>query len=304
MPAVSRFLDDLNALDVEVLHNEPMSRHTSFHIGGPATILLTPRKTAAIPDIISCAAHQQIKLHIIGNGTNLLVADQGINGVVLKTFSAVSRVSVLEDDILEADSGVLLSRTASTAQQHGLTGMEGLHGIPGTVGGGIYMNAGAYGYEIKDVAFETEYCDQSGSVALLRGDAHAFGYRDSFFRRNPGCIILKSRLKLRKGQQEAIRAKMDELLTCRREKQPLEYPSAGSVFKRPPGYFAAKLIDDCGLRGYIIGGAQVSEKHAGFIINRGGATCDDVLRLIEHIQKVVYQRYKVILECEIQRVQG
>ncbi len=285
-----------------LLPDEPMSAHTTFKIGGPADLLCVPDGEEGLRGILSVCRETETPFFLMGNGSNLLVSDLGIRGVVIKTQDGLADI-IVESDAVVCGSGVLLSRVAVAAMRHSLTGLEFAHGIPGTAGGAVFMNAGAYGGEMKDVVNETRWMDGNGKVHTLSAGEHGFGYRRSVFSANGG-MILSTRFSLQKGDEDAIRGRMEELSRLRREKQPMEMPSAGSVFKRPEGYFAGKLIDDCGLRGHRIGGAQVSGKHCGFIVNTGGATADDVLRLIEHIQSEVQKGFGVTLECEVRRVGG
>lgn len=284
--------------DSVLLINEPMSRHTSFRIGGPAEVYIEAQTKAAMISIYRALADAGITPFVIGNGSNILVSDKGIKGVVLRYGGGECRVS---GEYIEADGGVALRQLAQTARDAGLTGLEFAYGIPGSVGGAVCMNAGAYGGEIKGVLEESEYIDNSGQVKKLEKDLHQFGYRESIYK-NTKNIVLSARFKLEPGDISEIDAKMKEFIKRRRDKQPLGLPSAGSVFKRPVGYYAGTLIEECGLKGYSVGGAQVSDKHAGFIINRGDATCEDVLKLIESIQNTVRQKSGVELECEIMRV--
>ncbi|MEA4822697.1 MAG: UDP-N-acetylmuramate dehydrogenase [Clostridiaceae bacterium] len=281
-----------------ILEYEPLSRHTSFHIGGPARALVCPGKPDDIPAILACAYRAGERLLVIGNGTNLLVPDEGVYAVVLKTAVSFTGAWV-EGDMLYADAGCLLSRAAVMAQREGLAGLAFAHGIPGSVGGAVVMNAGAYGGELRMVLESVTYCDETGEVHEMRLVPALFGHRRSPFTKRPDLTVLTARMRLSPGEPDAIRAEMDDLIAKRAASQPLDLPSAGSVFKRPDGYFTGKLIQDAGLKGCRIGGAQVSEKHAGFIVNTGGASCDDVRRLIEHIQATVFTLFGVRLECEI-----
>lgn len=280
-----------------VLINEHMSRHTSFKIGGPADVMVIPDKVDQLKEIVKFFITSNTPYMIMGNGTNLLVSDKGIRGVVVKIFDNLEDYSV-KDDILEFEAGMLISRASKIALANSLSGLEFAEGIPGTIGGAVTMNAGAYIGEMSMVVLETEYVDNEGQIRLVKGEQHGFSYRTSIIQQTKG-IVLKTRLKLKKEEPAKIKALMDEFNFKRRDKQPLEWPSAGSVFKRPAGHFVGKLIDDSGLRGYGIGGAQISDKHSGFIINRGSATCGDVLALIKHIQNTVKQKYDVQLEPEI-----
>jgi len=282
--------------DVEVVIDEPMSRHTTFRIGGPAEIFIQVRGEKAATYALKTIYDAGVQPIVIGNGSNLLVSDLGIRGVVVKIAGGNC---VCEGKMLKADAGVSMVYAAKCAQRSELSGLEFLYGIPGSIGGAVVMNAGAYGGEICQVLEATKYLSADGKVYELGLKDHEFGYRDSWFKRNPNAVVLSTTFKLQKGNVQDISEKMDELMERRRDKQPLEFPNAGSVFKRPPGHFAGELIERCGLKGYAIGGAQVSQKHAGFIINTGNATCSDVLKLIEYIKNTVLKVTGVELECEI-----
>ncbi len=297
MNEVLKALGENPALTVKT--EEPMSRHTSFQIGGPAELMVEATDAESAIFALKTLKSYEIPYLILGNGSNLLVSDEGISGAVVK----LNDTSCVRDgNRITAGAGILLGKLALFAQKEGLSGLAFAFGIPGTLGGACMMNAGAYGGEMKDVVVKTTCLDSNLNPIVLQGDAHAFGYRTSVFKKLPNCLILSTELLMKEGDPAQIRAEMDDYASRRRAKQPLEYPSAGSVFKRPEGYFAGALIEQCGLKGKQIGGAQVSEKHAGFIVNRGGATCDDVLRLIELIQKTVLKETGVMLECEICRV--
>lgn len=282
---------------LELRQAEPMARHTSFRIGGPVALMALPKR----PEEAAAAVRQAYELGItpfyMGNGSNLLVSDEGFEGFVIKAFDGLNELRV-EGTAIEAGSGVLLSRLANAALAHGLTGLEFAHGIPGSLGGAVTMDAGAYGGEMRQVVVETDVLTPRGEIATFKGEDHQFGYRSSAFS-NGTRLILRSRLSLERGDPEAIRAQMDDLAQRRRSKQPLEWPSAGSTFKRPEGHFAAALIEQCGLKGFQVGGAQVSEKHAGFVINRSGATCRDVLELMRQVRERVYRQTGVQLEPEV-----
>lgn len=278
---------------------EPMSRHTSFRIGGPADLLVSPKTERAICSVMRAAKKAGLPVTVLGNGSNVLVRDEGIRGVVVCIGTEYGSVSV-EGTQVKAQTGALLSVLSSAAWHAGLTGLEFAGGIPGSLGGALFMNAGAYDGQMEDVVVSSRYYDAKiDAVGTLKAEEHAFAYRSSVFKSHPEWIALSAVLQLKQGEPTEIRAKMDDFAQRRREKQPLNYPSAGSTFKRPKGYFAGKLIQDAGLMGYTIGGAQVSEKHAGFVINRGDATCEDVLRLIEHVQKEVRRQFGVELEPEV-----
>ncbi len=271
--------------------NEPMKNHTTFRTGGLADILVIPETKE---ELVECLKLDTNKL-IIGNGSNILVRDGGIRGLVIKT-TKLNNIKVLEDNILEAEAGAYLSRIANIAKDNELTGFEFASGIPGTLGGAVSMNAGAYGGEMKDVIIETEYADYHGKLSKVT--EHEFSYRKSFFS-NKEYVILSSKIKLQKGNKEEIINVMKDLAKRRNEKQPISMASAGSTFKRPEGFFAGKLIEDSGLKGYTIGGAQVSTLHAGFIVNTGDATSADILNLISFVQSRVKEKFKVDLETEV-----
>ena len=277
--------------------NEPMSRHTSFRIGGPVRLLALPQGTEELAWLCRALAGYGVRPILLGNGTNVLFPDEGLERVVVKTVPGVGELRV-DGTRLTVGAGVTLAQAASAAQAAGLAGMEFAHGIPGSVGGGVVMNAGAYGGELKDIAVETEYLDGDLVTRSLLGSEHEFSYRRSFFSSHPG-IVLRTVFSLSPGDPGAIASKMRELADKRRASQPLDMPSAGSTFKRPANGYAAALIDQAGLRGFQIGGARVSEKHAGFVVNAGGATCGDVLRLMEHVRSVVLADAGVELEPEV-----
>ncbi len=276
--------------------DEPMKNHTSFRIGGNADVFVTARTEDEIIKIVSLLKNNNITLTIIGNGSNLLVSDSGIEGVVLcigKDFSSVSHTG----NQINAQAGILLSRLSAYALDLGLTGLEFASGIPGTLGGAIVMNAGAYDGEMKDVVTQTRYITSDGNIETVKDSEHEFSYRHSRFKDDD--IILSSTLTLKEGNAEEIKTKMQLLSQKRREKQPLEFASAGSTFKRPDGAFAAKLIDDAGLRGFSVGDACVSEKHAGFVINKGNASFEDVITLTDKIKETVKEKFGYDLELEV-----
>lgn len=279
-----------------VLYDEPLHRHTSFKIGGPADALALPESRDELRELLCVLKNEDIRHMIMGNGSNLLFSDEGYRGVIVKINRNMSKFSV-SDDTVYTEAGALLSAVASEAMKSRLTGMEFASGIPGAVGGAVFMNAGAYGGEIKDVFIKAEIMSESGDISEFDNNRMEFGYRHSILQQSG--ILLSAAFKLRAGDYEAIKEKTNELTEARRSKQPLDMPSAGSTFTRPAGYFTGKLIMDSGLRGYSIGGAQVSEKHCGFIVNKGGATCDDVQKLIAHIQAVVFHAFGVELVPEI-----
>lgn len=283
-----------------VLSEESMARHTTFKTGGPADLFLLPQTAQEMADAIHILQKHQIAYMIIGNGSNLLVRDGGIRGAVIQLAANMQQVEVKENR-LYVQCGALLSTVAAKAAQAGLTGLEFAAGIPGTFGGAVVMNAGAYGGEIKDVLFSVDVLTKELEIVTLPAEALELSYRHSIIPEQE-YIVLGGTLQLQTGQQDVIYAKMAELAQQRREKQPLQYPSAGSTFKRPEGYFAGKLISDAGLKGKTIGGAQVSEKHAGFIVNIGDATAKDILDLIAYCQTVVKAQFGVQLETEVKIV--
>ena len=286
---------------IAVLQNEPMREHTTFRIGGPAKLFATVNEEQ-LALLIRKAEELYIPYIVVGNGSNLLVSDAGYPGLIIKIADAPVRM--LATCTLEASAGTSFARLAVAAAEAGLTGLEFAHGIPGTVGGAVMMNAGAYDGQISDVLVSSCCYDGAERQFLkLEKDAHLFTYRHSSYMEHPCRVVTSAIFRLQPGNKDAIRAKMRELNSRRREKQPLEFPSAGSTFKRPEGHFAGKLIEDCGLKGYRIGGAQVSEKHAGFVINAGGATCQDVVQLMEYIEQQVYQRFAIRLEREVRVIE-
>ncbi len=289
--------------DVRVLREEPMARHTSFRVGGPARRMAFPEKGEQLVLLLSMAWECGARPLVIGNGTNLLAPDSGLDRLVVET-SGLSRLDMGEEPgRLLAESGVPLARLADFACRQGLTGLEFAHGIPGTVGGGVCMNAGAYGGELKQVVSGVSALFPEEGVKFLTGEELAFGYRRSFLTEHPEAVVLYAVFRLSAGDPEAIRETQRSLMARRRASQPLEWPSAGSTFQRPEGHFAGTLIEQCGLKGLGVGGAQVSEKHAGFLINRGGATCADIKELIRQVQEAVLEKTGVRLEPEVKIVE-
>lgn len=278
--------------------DEPLSQHTSFKIGGKAKLFVKPENDKALASLLKFCADCNIRTLVIGNGSNMLVSDDGIDAVVILMCRESSSVSYSGDGIVECDAGVSLSKVCRFALDNSLTGLEFAYGIPGTLGGAVYMNAGAYGGEMKDVLIKCDCLTADGLEKTLSADEMQLGYRKSIFSQN-GCVITKVYLKLKDGDYDKIKADMNDILNRRKSKQPLEYPSAGSVFKRPEGHFAGALIEQCALKGASVGGAQVSNKHAGFIINTGGATANDVMSLVKLIQDKVLNETGVLLEPEI-----
>ena len=281
----------------QFLREEPMKKHITFRVGGPAACFLTPSTKEQIREILHICQEEKTPYFILGNGSNLLVSDQGFDGVVLQVYKNMNQVTV-EGEHLRVQAGALLSATARKALKAGLTGMEFAAGIPGTMGGAVVMNAGAYGGEMKDILESVTVLTPEGEQKELKNEELQLGYRTSVVKEK-GYIVLEAVLSLKKGDPEAIKSRMDELKEQRVTKQPLEYPSAGSTFKRPEGYFAGKLIQDAGLRGYQVGGAQVSEKHCGFVINKENATAKDLVDLIHVVQRIVYEKFQVQLETEV-----
>ena len=285
---------------LELRRNEPMSRHTTFRVGGPAALMALPASEEELLHAAQAALEADVEPLCVGNGSNLLADDAGVDAFVLKTVPKMSRIAE-KGNALTAGAGLTLAQLAVEAANRGLTGLEFAHGIPGSVGGGMVMNAGAYGGELCQVVRQVRAMDCEGQVRELSGEECAFSYRHSRFSEG-GWLILSATVELQPGDPAAIRARMAELMAKRKEKQPLEYPSAGSTFKRPEGYFAAALIDQCGLKGLRVGGAQVSEKHAGFVINTGNATCLDILTLMDQIRERVFRETGVELEPEVKYV--
>ena len=302
MERIRSLADELRQIsDLRVEQDHPIAPHTTFRIGGPAALALFPATAQAAAEALGAIARSAVPHAVIGRGSNLLCADAGFAGAVL--FTGEMRQVAFDGTEVRADCGASLTSLAYESGQRCLDGLTFAYGIPASVGGAVRMNAGAYGGQMSDVLYESTYFDMNdGEIHRLDAPAHDFFYRHSFYADHPECVVLSATLRLREGDSVSLCAQMQELMQRRRDKQPLEYPSAGSVFKRPEGYFAGKLIEDCGLKGYAIGGAQVSEKHAGFIINRGNATADDVLRLIAHIQSCVLTQFGVELKCEVCRL--
>lgn len=290
--------------DLKVVCDEPMSRHTSFRIGGPARRLAYPVNSAQLAALLDLALDCGANPFVIGKGTNLLIADEGLDRLVIDT-SAMDRMEFgAEPMVLSADAGVSLARLADFACKQGLSGLEFAHGIPGTVGGAVCMNAGAYDGEMKQVIESVTVFFPGEGVREIPCEGMDFSYRHSLLSDHPEAVVLAATFRLKSGDPEQIREKMRELMARRKASQPLEFPSAGSTFKRPTGYFAGTLIDQCGLKGLTVGGAQVSEKHAGFVINQGGATCKDVTDLIALVQKRVMEEKGVHLEPEVKIIRS
>ena len=299
MPTMENLRDRIAgaAGEESVLVSEPMSEHTSFRIGGPAALFVTPDTPEKAADVIRIVREEEAPYFVMGNGSNLLVADSGFDGVVIQIGKKMSGIRV-DGTSVEVQAGALLSKIAAAARDASLTGFEFASGIPGTFGGACMMNAGAYGGEMKDVLETVLVLSADGTMRRVGKEDMGLGYRASAFGRR-GDIVLSGVIRLAEGERDSIGLRMDELTAQRTAKQPLNLPSAGSTFKRPEGYFAGKLISDAGLKGCRIGGAQVSEKHAGFIVNTGGATAEDVRALIAHVQSKVREMFGVTLETEV-----
>jgi len=301
MKNINSLIGALDAANIPYKTDLHLSEHSTFRIGGGAALALLPRSCEEMISAIKLVKGSGEKYAVIGNGSNILFSDAGYDGIIILT-EKMTRFSVKENRI-SAGCGLSFTRLAVIAKDSYLTGLEFAYGIPGTVGGAVYMNAGAYGGETRDVLDSAiVFNSADGSVKEYKNSDCGFDYRASVFAKNDNLTVLSADFVLKSGNQSEIVDKMSDLMSRRKEKQPLEFPNAGSTFKRPEGYFAGKLIEDSGLKGYRIGGAEVSPKHAGFIVNVGGATADDVLRLIEHIKETVLRNYGVTLECEIKYV--
>ncbi|MGF0034181.1 UDP-N-acetylmuramate dehydrogenase [Bariatricus sp. SGI.154] len=279
---------------------EPMRRHTTFRVGGPADLFLMPRTPDEVKRIVDLLNKESVPYYILGNGSNLLVSDQGYRGVIVQIYKEMNQIEI-EGDVVRAQAGALLSAVANRALEAELAGFEFAAGIPGTLGGACVMNAGAYGGEMKDVLKEVTVLTPDGEMITIPGEKLELGYRTSIIAKK-GYIVLEAQIQLHDGEKDAIKAVMDDLKERRVSKQPLEYPSAGSTFKRPEGYFAGKLIQDAGLRGFQVGGAQVSEKHCGFVINKDHATAADVAELMRQVSERVEEQFGVKLEPEVKRL--
>ena len=282
---------------IEIKQNEPMSRHTSFKIGGNADLYIIPHDMYALIETVRILKETETKRYFLGNATNVLFDDAGFRGAVV-SLGNICAIKVIENRII-AEAGASLNLVCKTARDKELSGLEFAYGIPGSIGGAVFMNAGAYGGEMSQVVAQSTYFSLDDmTVHTIPLTAHEYGYRESVYRHN-NWLVLSAVLELQKGEYDKINAAMNDYMSRRIDKQPLEYPSAGSVFKRYPGRYTGQMIEECGLKGYSIGGAQVSEKHAGFIVNKGGATSADVLALIEHIKNEVYKKFDCRIECEV-----
>lgn len=290
--------------EIPVLWDEPMKNHTSFKIGGPAAALCVPKDRRQLRELVGFVQREGVDSWYIGNGSNLLVSDEGLNGVAILLDSGFDGEIEVDGTVLLAPAGKKLSAVCAAACAAGLTGLEFAYGIPGSVGGAVYMNAGAYGGEMKDRLLWVEYLAPTGEIVRLEQEQLSLSYRHSRFMEEgmEGSCIVRAAFGLQRGEKAAIQSEMDRILNQRRQKQPLEYPSAGSTFKRPQGAFAAQLIDKCGLKGFTVGGAQVSKKHAGFVINTGKATCADVLELTRQVRECVQEKTGYLLELEVRQL--
>lgn len=295
---MNQLIKELENRKIEFVENEPMSKHTTFKIGGNARLMVMPESEEEIAFIVKKCNELDVRYLTVGNGSNLLVSDKGIDACVILLGKGFDEIRLIDDTTVFAEAGAMLIKVCTFALENGLSGLEFAYGIPGSCGGAAFMNAGAYGGEMKDVLYRCDHITKSGEKGCLEGDDLKLSYRHSAYYDN-GCIVTGLYLKLKKGDREEIKAKMQDLMSRRHDKQPLEFPSAGSTFKRPEGYFAGALIEECGLKGMSVGGAQVSTKHAGFVINKGGATCSDVLELCRKVSQTVETEKGVRLEMEI-----
>lgn len=286
------------SLGADAIFDAPMSKYTSFKAGGNAKLLVAPNSIDALSIILDACIDKGVNYYLLGNGSNILVTDSGIDGIVIRMGTEISKIELIDDTTIYCEAGASLKSLCMFALENSLTGLEFAYGIPGTLGGAVYMNAGAYGGEMKDVLHSVNHIDLSGNEGTLSKDELNLSYRHSAYTDN-SFVITSALIKLSKGDKDEIKSKMNELLGKRKDKQPIEYPSAGSTFKRPEGYFAGALIEASGLKGKQIGGAQVSEKHAGFIINKDKATATDILNLIKFVQDTVYKDHGVNLETEV-----
>ncbi len=298
MTKLTQVIDALSQQGISYKLEEPLAPHTSFKIGGNCRMLIAPASEEEARQAVVCCGDYPVL--VLGNGSNVLVSDDGFDGIVILMNRDCSNIRLLDDNTIEAQAGASLMSVCRFALEHSLTGLEFAYGIPATVGGAVFMNAGAYGGEMKDVVVKANHV-HNGKIGSFAGEELQFSYRHSAYSKG-GYLILSAVFRLQKGNREEIQAKMEDLMGRRKSKQPLEYPSAGSTFKRPPNAFAAKLIEDCGLKGVSVGGAQVSEKHSGFVINTGGATCKDVQELIALVQKTVKEKSGIDLECEVRYI--
>ncbi len=298
---ISKIITLASGKNCRVLEQESLSKYTTFKIGGNAAALIVVDNVSDMAELIAKCTEFNVPNFVIGNGSNLLINDNGFNGIVFKLDGDFKQISIVDENTIKCGTGTTLAKLCKFALDHNLSGLEFAWGIPGSVGGAAFMNAGAYGGEMKDVLEASAYIAPDGTLGTFTAEEMNLSYRHSVYSDNK-YIITSITVKLKPDSYEAIRGRMDDFMGRRKDKQPLEYPSAGSVFKRPEGYYAGGLIEECGLKGCQIGGAQVSEKHAGFIINKGGAACEDVCGLIKHIQDTVFEKKGVLLECEIRKI--
>lgn len=287
----------------KIKYDEDMKKHTTIRIGGKAKCFVTPTDIEDIIAVVKYAKQNNIDYYIIGNGSNLVVADDGVDGIVIRIGNGFDKVEV-NGNVIESYAGSTMPKVSQIARKNELTGFEFACGIPGTIGGGVRMNAGAYGSEISNIIKEITYLNEKNEVCTMKKEEADFDYRHSIFCDNKNLVVLSAKFVLEKGNLSQIEEKMNEYTKARREKQPIEYPNAGSTFKRPTGYFVGKLVQDAGLRGYTVGGMQVSEKHTGFIVNIGNATCEDVKQIIKDIQEIVHKKFGVHLKEEIEFIGG
>ena len=300
MAVMTEFQRNISALlaGMDLRINESMAKHTSFRIGGPAEVMAFPKNAQELSAVMLAAAQLQVKPAILGAGTNVLAPDAGLRGLCVCLKDALDGMELLEGDRIRVMAGVTMTRAAVFAANHGLSGMEFAHGIPGTVGGGVYMNAGAYGGEIRDICESVDVMDTCGRLETLTAEQMEFSYRHSVLE-DTGSIVVSAVFRLNPANSEAVKAKMKELQGKRSASQPLDMPSAGSAFKRPVGGYAAALIDQAGLKGFAVGGAAISTKHAGFAVNLGGATAEDVKELLQQVSDRVYENSGIRLEPEV-----
>ena len=296
---IKQLIDFCSCKEITYIENAPIFEYLTFRVGGPCNAMLFPDTVKKTVFVLKFLKDNGIRHYVIGKGSNLIAPDSGYDGIIINTcnLDGISH----DGEILTCLAGTSLMKACRFALDNSLSGLECEYGIPGTVGGAVYMNAGAYGGEIKDIIVSASHIDDTGEIITIPADKLDLSYRHSFYS-DKEYLIVSAVFKLEKGDKTAIKEKMDTLLNKRKDKQPLEFPSAGSTFKRPTGYFAGALIEENGLKGYSIGGAQVSEKHAGFVINKGGATCDDILKVIEHCRETVFKATGITLETEVKMI--
>ena len=299
--SIEKLLDAARECGCEILLNEPLEAHTTFKIGGPCDAMVEVNSAESLKRLVELGRAEKVRTYILGKGSNVLFDDRGFKGVVLHIEQGLSEAEVVDGAVIRAQAGCSLMKLCRLALENSLTGLEFAYGIPGTVGGAVFMNAGAYGGEIKDIIKSCTVITCDGEIKELSAEELELSYRHSVLQENGG-VVCEAVFELEKGDKAEIEEKMNELIGRRRDKQPLEFPNAGSTFKRPEGFFAGKLIQDCGLRGFTVGGAKVSDKHCGFVINSGNATSADVRSLIEQVQKIVQKETGQFLECEVRIV--